>query len=403
VRRGRTVLSLSRPVALAAAALVAVAACSSSKSSSSSAPTGGSSTTAAAAGTTTTTADPLAAAQAAVAKAEQSTNTDVDPTPRAAVKGKHLVVISQGQASPSSQIPSDGAVAAAKALGWQVDLYDAKLQPGQYPTLIRQAIAAGADAIVDDAGDCQGSQQALQEAKAKGILVVAIYAYDCNDSKGGGGSDALFSGAISYGTRAPDIDKYAELYGGNQADYIIAASHNTAKIIAIHDPEFVVLDWTLQGFKDTIAASGGSQIVDTLSVTTSDITSGKLVPKIQAELLRFPDATWIKSPYTYITQLGIVPALGAKAGQINVMGGEGFHTELDFLRQGKITAVNVISSEWEGWAAVDTLNSLFRKEKPVDSGIGFTLTDKSHNLPASGDYVPTIDFKTEFKKAWGVS
>jgi len=398
----RTVRVSSR-LAAVAAAVVAVAACSSSKSSSSTAPSGGSSTTAAAAaGTTTTSVDPLAAAQAAVAKAEQSTNVDVDPTPRAAVKGKHIVVISQGESNASSQIPSDGAVAAAKAIGWQVDLYDAKLQMGNFASLTRQAIAAGADGIILDAADCQIAQQPLQEAKAKGIAVVPIYAFDCNDAKGGAGTDSLFSSLVSYGARTPGPDQYSELYGANQADYIIAASHNTAKVIAINDPEFVVLDWTLQGFKDTIAASHGSQIVDTLNVTTSDILSGQLVPKIQAEILRFPDANWIKSPYTYITQLGVVPALAGKTG-INVMGGEGFKTELDFLRQGKITAVNIISSEWEGWAAVDAMNSVFRKEKPVDSGIGFTLADKDHNLPASGDYVPTVDFKSEFKKAWGVS
>jgi ribose transport system substrate-binding protein len=385
-----------------AAVLDVAAACSSSKSSSSSATTAAGSSTSAPAASTSTTVDPLAAAQAEVNKAFQSTNVDVDPTSRPGVKGKHIVVISQGQANASSQIPSDGAVAAAKALGWQVDLYDAKLSMGSYPSLIRQAIAAGADGIIDDAGDCQIAQQALQEAKAKGIVVVPIYAYDCNDSKGGGGSEGLFSGTVSYGTRAPDIDKYAELYGANQADYIITSSHNAAKVIAINDPEFVVLEWTYQGFKDAIDASGGSKIVDTLNVTTTDITSGQLVSKIQAEVQRFPDATWIKSPYTYITQLGIVPAMAGKTG-INVMGGEGFQTELDFLRQGKITAVNIVSSEWEGWAAVDTMNSIFRHEKPVDSGIGFTLSDKDHNLPASGNYVATIDFKSEFKKAWGVS
>jgi ribose transport system substrate-binding protein len=399
VRTRRTVRSSIRLAALGAVAVVAAAACSSSSKSSTPTTTAGSATTIA--GATATTVDPLAGAQAAVTKAEQSTNVDVNPTPRPAVKGKHIVVISQGQSSPSSEIPSDGAVAAAKAIGWQVDLYDAKLQPGMYPTLVRQAIAAGADGIVDDAGDCQGAEQAFQEAKAKGIVVIPIYAYDCNDSKGGGGP-AVFSGTVSYGTRAPDIDKYAELYGSNQADYMIASSHNTAKIIDINDPEFVVLLWKNQGLVDTINASQGSKIVDTLNVTTSDILSGQLVAKIQAELLRFPDANWVYSPYTYITQLGIVPALAGKAG-IDVMGGEGFQTELDFLRQAKITAVNIISSEWEGWAAVDTMNSIFRGEKPVDSGIGFTLTDKDHNLPASGNYVPTIDFKSEYKKAWGVS
>jgi ribose transport system substrate-binding protein len=232
---------------------------------------------------------------------------------------------------------------------------------------------------------------------------VGIYAFDCNDSKGGGSSQGLFSGQINFGPKATDIDAFTESYGADQANYIIAATHNTAKVIAIHDPEFVVLDWTLAGFQKTIDASGGSKIVDTLSVTASDILSGQIVGKIQAEILRHPEANWIKSPYTFITTIGLVPALGAKAGQINVMGGEGFQPELDLLRQNKIQSVNIISSEWTGWAAADTLNSLFAQQKPADSGIGWTIADKDHNLPAAGNFTPPIDFKTEYKKAWGVS
>jgi ribose transport system substrate-binding protein len=72
------------------------------------------------------------------------------------------------------------------------------------------------------------------------------------------------------------------------------------------------------------------------------------------------------------------------------------------MRQGKVTAANIISSEWTGWASADTLNSLFRKEQTVDSGIGWTIADSSHNLPPAGDFVPPIDFKSQFKKAWGV-
>ena len=75
----------------------------------------------------------LAAATKATNAAFKGTNRPVDPTPRPAVKGKHVVVISAGQAASSSSVPSDGAVAAAQAIGWQVDLYDAKLDPSNYP------------------------------------------------------------------------------------------------------------------------------------------------------------------------------------------------------------------------------------------------------------------------------
>jgi ribose transport system substrate-binding protein len=386
---------MTRHVAVAAVFVLAIAACSSSKPSNTSTGTtsgGGGGSTAA-----------LARAQASTALAFKGTNRNVDSKSRPAAKGKHIVVISAGQAASSSSVPSNGAVAAAKAIGWQVDLYDAKLNPSNYAPLVRQAIAAHADGIVLDAIDCDTVKQPLQEAKAAHIVVVAIYAYDCNDPKAGNEPTGLYTANINYGPKATNPDKFAESYGADQANYIIAHTHNTAKIIAIQDPEFTVLYWTLKGFSDTIAASGGSKIVDTLTVTTSDLTNGQIVPKIQAELLRFPDANWVKSPYTFVTTIGIAPALGSKAGQLDVMGGEGFAAELDLIRAGKITAANVISSEWVGWASVDTMNSSFIGQKPADSGIGWTMVDATHNLPASGEFVPPVDFKSEYMKAWGVS
>ena len=389
------------PVAVLAALLVAAAACSSSKSSSTPTTASGSATTAAA-GATSTTTDVAAAAQAEVAKAEQGTYTDVDPTSRPAVKGKHIVVISSGQANISNLEPVNGAVAAAKAIGWQVDVYDAKLNPANDSPLVRQAVAAHADGIILDAIDCDQAQEALQEAKAANIVVIPMYAFDCTDAQAGNESTALFSAITNYGARGANIDAFTESYGADQADYIIAASHNAAKIIAVQTPGFTVLTYTLKGFQDAINASGGSKIVDVMQVTPTDLLSGKLPAMIQAELLRFPDANWIKSPYTYVTTLGIGPALQGKAGSINVMGGEGFQPELDLIRSGIVTAVNVVSSEWTGWAAVDTMNSAFLHLKPVDSGIGWQIADKAH-IPASGPLNPTVDFKSEYMKAWGVS
>jgi len=343
----------------------------------------------------------VAAAQAAVAKAEKGTYTDVEPTPRAAVKGKHIVVISSGQANISNLQPTNGAVEAAKAIGWQVEVYDAKLNPANDSPLIRQAIAAHVDGIILDAIDCDQAQQALQEAKAANIAIVPIYAFDCNDAQAGNEPTGLFSANINYAPIGADVDAFTEAYGAAQADYIIAASHNTAKIVATQTPGFTVLYYTLKGFSDAIKASGGSKILDTLQVSQADLLSGHLPSMIQTELLRYPDANWVKSAFTYITTLGIGPALQGKAGSINVMGGEGFQPELDLVRQGIVTAVNAISSEWTGWAAVDTMNSVFRHEKPAESGIGWQIADKAH-IPASGPLNPTVDFKSEYMKAWGI-
>jgi ribose transport system substrate-binding protein len=343
------------------------------------------------------------AATPATNQAFDGTTSAVDPTPRAGVRGKHIVVISAGQASLTAQVGVDAAVDAAKAIGWQVDVYDGQLDPAKYGPLVRQAIAAGADGIILGAIDCQAVAQPLQEAKAAKIAVVGAGSFDCNDPNGGGRKKGLFSASINFEPLTTTTAGFARGYGADQAKYVIAASDNRAKILALNAPEFTTVHYTNDGFRKKIEQSHGSRIVSTLDLTTADFTSGRLVGKIQAELLRHPEITWIKSPFTFATTLGIVPALGANPDRIDVMGGEGLEPELDLLREGKITAVNVFPSEWFGWAAVDTLNSVFRKEAPAASGIGWMLADATHNLPASGPAKLPVDFEAQYKKVWGTT
>ncbi|HEX5586498.1 MAG TPA: hypothetical protein VFZ17_04270, partial [Acidimicrobiia bacterium] len=105
------------------------------------------------------------AASRATDRALQGRSTAVDPTPRPAVPGKHIVVISAGQASSTAKVGVDAAVDAAKAIGWQVDVYDAQLNPANYGPLVRQAIAAGVDGILLGAIDCQAVAGPLREAR----------------------------------------------------------------------------------------------------------------------------------------------------------------------------------------------------------------------------------------------
>ncbi len=379
------------------AATAALAACGSSGSSS---PSTSSPSSGGGGGAPSAT---LQAAEAATNAEYAGTSTNVDPTPRPAAKNKSIIIISAAQETKSSQIPALGAQEAAQALGWNATIYDAKLNPSNYAPLVRQAIAAHPDAIVLDAVDCASVEQPLQEARAAGIAITPIYAFDCNDAHAGGAKKSLFSVITSYGPQHPNIDAFTESYGADQANYIIAHSHNTAKIIALQDPEFTVLYWTLKGFGDQIAASKGSQIVDTVSFTAADLLNGNAKAAIQAALLNHPEATWIKSPYSSATTLALVPALQNHQGHIDVMGGEGFSDEIDYIRSGQVTATNAISSTWSGWAAVDSLNSYFLHQKAVTSGIGWSIVDATHNLPAQGqDWTPPINFKAQYKKAWGV-
>jgi ribose transport system substrate-binding protein len=342
-----------------------------------------------------------AAAVAELPHLYAGTYTKVNPTPRPAAKDKSIVVISSGQASISSSIPSNAAVAAAQAIGWKVTLLDGKLQPSTYGGLVSQAIADGAQGIVLDAIDCDEAIGPLQEAKAHHIAVVGIDAYDCNDPTENAGP-ALFSATINYDNIADkDLGYFAESYARGQADYIIAKSHNKARILVLQDPEATILKYEAAGFDDQIAHSGGSKVVATLSFLSADL-GPKLQQEIQAELLRYPDINWIKSPYTYATILGVVPALASDPkGKYDVMGGEGLQPEIQAIQQGTVTAAMSSSLVWSAWAAIDTMNSVFTHKPVYPSGIGWQLAD-AHNVPANGVLNPPVNFEAEYEKAWGV-
>jgi len=343
--------------------------------------------------------------QAALAAVYKGTLSSPDTTSRPAVKGKKIVIISSGQSSISSSIPVDAAKEAAQAIGWQVTVYDAQLNPANYPQLVNQAIASGADGIVLDAIDCSFVKSGLEQAKAKGIKVVPIYAYDCNDPYAGKGGVSLFSGYTNYGAEAnKNLGAFAEKYGFAQGQAAIAATGGHAKVVFFNDPQTTVLHYTGTGFLNAIKQCSGCKVVANVSFTGLDL-GPTLQQRAASALLQHPEANVVKSPYTAATLLSIGPAVrdSGRADKLYVMGGEGFQPELDLMRthQG-VSAVMISPSDWTGWSAIDTLNSLFQGKAPAFSGLGWQLVDPSHNLPASGPWVSPIDFKAIYKKAWGV-
>ncbi len=328
-----------------------------------------------------------------------------DAAPRPGAKDKRVVVISAGQASISSSVPVGAAKEAATALGWKVDVYDNQLNPANAAGNVRQAIASGANAIILDATDCPTVKGALQEAKAKGIQTVGMYAFDCNDPLFKSAEPPLFSGQINYGAKANgNLGQFTEQYGADQAKAVIAATGGKAKVIFFNLPTVTVLKYTGKGFLDEMAKCGGCEVVAQVDFTGADL-GPNLQQKVTTALLQHPEANAVKSPFTGATLLGIAPAVAqsGRASKVYVMGGEGFAPELDLLRANQgVSAVNITPSEWTGYAAVDTVNSLFTGKPVAESGLGWQLVDKGHNLPKSGGFVPAVDFKSIYKKAWGV-
>src|SRR5829696_9115989 len=67
-----------------------------------------------------------AAAAAAVEQARERDTRAPDDSPRPAVKGKQIAIVSITMANESGALPSEAVADAARELGWEPKIYDAK-------------------------------------------------------------------------------------------------------------------------------------------------------------------------------------------------------------------------------------------------------------------------------------
>jgi ribose transport system substrate-binding protein len=283
-------------------------------------------------------------------------------------------------------------------------IFDGKLDPSSFSTGVRQAIAAKADGIIVDGIDCAAIKQSLAEARAAKVKTVGFFNYDCDDPNLGGG-ERMFDGMVNFGPGG-DYATLTRNFGAVKADWIIHKTGGKAKLIQFKEDEFLVLKYIREGFEAEFAKCKTCQIVETVDFTLADY-GPKLQQKAQSALLKHPEATAVHVPYDTPVHFGVGAALteSGRNDQIEVIGGEGFPTNIQLIRDNKgQDAANAFPSEWTGWAAVDTLNSVLQGKTPREGGMGLKLIDREHNLPAGGKgYEPTADFRSAYKKAWGLA
>jgi ribose transport system substrate-binding protein len=280
-------------------------------------------------------------------------------------------------------------------------IFDGQGDPLRYAVGIRQAVAAKADGIIVDAVDCAWIQQPLVEAHAAKVKIASFNALDCDDPAVKG--EPLFDAMVFFGTEYGDYPTLLRRAGAARADWIIARTRGQSKVIDFKEDEFLALKYIREGFEKELARCKSCQIVKTVDFTLADF--GNLRLKAQGALLQHPEANAVHVPYDS-AMLAVAPAIveSGRSGQLEVIGGEGFPSNIQLIRDAKgQNAAAAFSAKWLGWAAVDTLNSAFAGQKPQDSGIGIRLVDRDHNLPAPGKgYESEVDFRTAYKKAWGL-
>ena len=396
-----------RPVAALVVALVitAVAAgCGGSSSTSDTGSTASGETVAGESGSgSTSSAAFLEHAEQRTEEAFEGTDSEPPTTGPKPETGKSVWIIPCAEVNEGCAIPAAGAKEAAEELGWNVTIFDGKFDPNQFSAGVNQAVAAGADAIVLVAIDCQAIKGALEHAKAANVTVVGIYSYDCNDPlSGGAGTESLFTGTVQYsGSQAEHYEEYGEL----RADLIIAEAGGEAKVINITNNEFLNVAYVDKGFVETMEECSGCEIVETIDLTGQDFTGNTIQTKVAAAIQRHPEANAVKIAYDGVALLGAAAAIAesGRSEQLYVQGGEGFPDVVKLMiEEAGIDSELGIPARWIGWAAIDTVNRLLQGDKPADSGAGFQAIDKRNEDEFADGYDGNVNYRAAYRKAWGL-
>jgi ribose transport system substrate-binding protein len=342
----------------------------------------------------------VAEAKAAVEKAKTTGKEWAGPTSSPpAAKDKLVHVITCSPDTEGCQRHVNGAVEAAKAIGWRVKRVETKGSPQEFVQTMNEAMDAGADAIIGGSFPHAAITPALKRATKEGVPVVTMIGGNWPLADGVGNGKA---GLIT------DVDTNNETIGQMAAEFAIADTDGKATIGILDEKDFPVLRGRIKGFEDTIAKCTECKIKETVNVPVT-VLAKEGAPSVAQFVRANPDVNYFFASYDGgavfavqgIKQAGSdVPLVGQDANQPNY----------GFIRKGDVQVATAgTSHEWIGWAAIDQLNRVFNGEEPAKEwtpeggGIPPRLFDKT-NLPPEGEvWEPEVDFRAEFKKLWGAS
>lgn len=340
-----------------------------------------------------------AEASKAVQQAYDGLYTEPTADGPAAQKGKNIWVVSCSQALPGCSEPAAGIEEAAKALDWNVTVVDGQATPAGYNSAIRQAVAAKADGIIGVAIDCAYATAALQDAKNAKIPTVGVYAYDCDDPKVNGG-EALYSALINNnGTPG----EFGALWGKLKAQYAAAATSGEAKIIQLTHPEFLVTQYEVEGYNAEIAKCSTCEVVATVEITAQDLGSpATTAQKVATVLQQHPEANVLEVPDDTTLALSAQAITAANRSNLTVVGGEGYPSTFDLIREGVVTSAVAIPANWLGWSGADAMNRVLAGQPEIpNQGVSFQIIDAEHGLPPAGKgWTPSVDYKASFTRSW---
>ncbi|GAA3755674.1 hypothetical protein GCM10022240_05760 [Microbacterium kribbense] len=338
------------------------------------------------------------AAQTALDTAYTGVGSTLDDlTPAKPKAGLKFYAMSCGESNATCSAPAAAMVDAAKAAGWSGTVVDGKLSPEGFATAIRQAVAGGANVLVPVGISCSAAAAAFAEAKAAGVTII-----------GGGGVDDCSPkewASERLWLKDSPVPTPFQAIGKLQADYTFGKNNGDVKAVVLNMTSNPWGGLVTQAYKDELKALGSGEVVETVDISDPEQADGSFVQKVVSALLANPDVNTLVMPTDGFLVNGLAAAI-AQAGladKIVSVGGFGSAAALDMIRSGQpgITATIGQAQNWQAWGSIDTAIRVLDSQNPAYIGESVQAVDKDHNMPKSGPYDGSIDWKSKFLTAWG--
>ncbi len=340
--------------------------------------------------------DMVAAAKATIAKVTGPQNVWTGPTSAPKPEpGKTIAYLSGDEQNDICRLYGVYMKEAAEKIGWTVTVIDGHGSPTGWVEGMNQGIALN-PAGVAMCADAASLQAPIEAGAAKGIVFIGLHA------------------AADPGPH-PDLHLFVNIsqdpieIGQAEADWAIADSGGTAKVVVITHNEYAIAQTKSTATRKRIESCSGCKVLDYVNFPASQA----------AERMPALTTSWVQryGLPLYVTSVGdndfdfAVPSLragGVDTDAVKLVGADGNRSAYDRIRAGDAYQTVTVSEPFElqAYQAIDEFNRAFHKQPP--SGFlqpPFLVTHANVNSEG-GDkntFIPSSGYKEKYLEIWGVA
>ena len=293
------------------------------------------------------------------------------------------------QSIPGCVAQVEGVRQATEALGFKLEVCDAKSDVASFQNCMSQAVNAKPDVIVNNARPSSDASEAYAKAHELDIPVIGQFTAQRPDPEKG---------------NTVEVGNVCQIEGELLGNYIVSQSGGKANVAIFADTVYQCNGQRADGVKAALDKCPSCKVsVDRFSAATAQTD---LPPALQAKIQSNPSLNWVVSTpgFSGVMAADAVPQAG-KADGISVGTFDGDEPTLALVRQGDIIKADVASGVYEnGWTVVDAALRLKAGQTIPDSIENPTqLLMTQDSAPNSGTYDGADGFRDQFKALWGVS